>query len=480
MRRTKIICTIGPATIDSDIVRRLVSLGMDVARLNFSHGDYEFHERACCNVRMAASKLNRNVAVMMDLQGPKMRTGPLKDNAPVMLEPGAAFCITTEPMQGDADCVSTTYEQLPYDLRQGNLILIADGALELEVTQVDAPRVHCKVLKGGMLGEHKGINLPGAHISAPSLTEKDVADLEFGLNIGVDLVALSFVRSAQDLLTLRGHMDRLGGHAGIIAKIERPEAFEQFDAILSQADAVMVARGDLGVEVDLERVPQIQKELIRKCNDRGVPVVTATQMLESMITNPRPTRAEVADIANAIYDGTDAVMLSGETATGAHPLEAVSVMARVADQADNAVAQQPSAVMETRLRETQLRRGYYTNAIGQAVAWMTQVIEVKRIVCFTRSGYTAHTIARYRAAPPITAITMTDEVKRRCALIWGVDALQSVQVVNTDEMVEQVDRLLQENSLAQPGELVIIVASSPVGKGGRTNLLKLHTIGESD
>ncbi len=479
MRRTKIICTIGPASADPGVIRELIQRGMNVARLNFSHGTYAFHEEAFRHIRAAAEELDKNVAVMMDLQGPKIRTGKLNGGEAVELKNGAAIRITTEDVPGDARCISTTYENLPHDVREGNLILIADGALELGVESVAPPNVDCRVLRGGWLGENKGINLPGVHVSAPSLTEKDVRDLEFGLKLGVDLVALSFVRSAGDLQVLRQHMERFGRQAMIVAKVERPEAYERFDDILNHTDAVMVARGDLGVEIDLEEVPQIQKDLIRRCNDRGIPVVTATQMLESMITNSRPTRAEVADIANAIYDGADAVMLSGETATGAYPLAAVEVMDKVALRADEAMRLAPRRTRETPDDGARLRQGFYSNAIGQAVAWMTQTVDAKRIVCFTKSGYTAHAMARYRPATKITAITLNEDVRRRCALVWGVDAVKSAQVRTTDEMVQMVDSILRNGNLAQEDDLVIIVAATPLGKRGRTNLLKLHRVGET-
>ena len=481
MRRTKIVCTIGPSSSNPEILREMISAGMDVARLNFSHGTHEDHQAAFAYVRALAADLGRNVAIMADLQGPKMRTGRLKDGGPVRLVEGAAICITTRAVPGDAACVSTTYPNLPHDVKAGDRLLLADGTMELRIERVAPPDVHCRVVRGGALGEHKGINLPGVNVSAPSLTDKDIADLEFAIGLGADYVALSFVRKPDDIRAIKQHIERIcrgdmRRAPAVVAKIERPEALASFDDILALTDAVMVARGDLGIEADLDDVPQIQKELIRKCNDYGTPVITATQMLESMMTNAQPTRAEVTDVANAIYDGTDAVMLSGETAAGRYPVESVRVMADIALKADRATAAQPWQDRRARLHEAPVWKGSHGNAIGDAVSHMTRVLEIARIVCFTQSGHTARAIARYRPPVPISAVTLSPETLRRCALIWGVEAVHHAEIAGIDELVRTVEDLLLERGLAAQGETVIITAGMPLGMGGVTNLLKLHTL----
>ncbi|MCC6696494.1 MAG: pyruvate kinase [Candidatus Hydrogenedentes bacterium] len=477
MRRTKIVCTLGPASRDSETIAQLIDAGANVVRLNFSHGTHEQHAAAFAAIRQIAEHKGANVAVLMDLQGPKIRTGKLQNPDGVLLDEGQPLTITTEATLGDARRISTTYQNLPRDVQPGARILLADGLLELRVERIDPPEVHCTVVHGGLLGQHKGINLPGVAVSAPSLTEKDIEDLQFGLELGVDYVALSFVRSPDDVLALKSRISAAGKSTPVVAKIERPEALACFDEILAATDAVMVARGDLGVEVDLHRVPQIQKTLIRMCNERGIPVITATQMLESMVTNSRPTRAEVADVANAIYDGTDAVMLSGETAAGEFPVEAVTMMAQIAESADEAIAHSPRREGFARLNESR-GNSSFNDAIGQAVARMAQVTRLHRIVVLTQSGYSAEAIARYRPQIPITAITLCEETRRLCALIWGVDAVASVEVQSIDDMVRVVDEILLGHKLAQPGDPIVIAAGTPLGIGGRTNLLHLHQTGE--
>ena len=478
MRRTKIVCTIGPSSSHPNMIRDLIVSGMDVARLNFSHGTHEVHRENFASIRAIAAELGKNVAIMMDLQGPKIRTGKLEGGGPVQLDEGAAICITTRDVPGDAACVSTTYANLPCDVKEGDVLLLAEGALELRAERVAPPDIYCRIVRGGPLGEHKGINLPGVNVSAPSLTEKDLADLEFGLGLGPDYVALSFVRKPDDVRFLRERVESFGElRPGVVAKIERPEALAHFDEILPLTDAIMVARGDLGIEVDLDDVPQIQKELIRKCNEYGVPVITATQMLESMMTNAQPTRAEVTDVANAIYDGTDAVMLSGETAAGRYPVEAVRIMAGIARKADDAIAATFSEERQARLRASRVWKGRQSDAIGEAIFRMVHALDIARIVCFTQSGYTARAIARYRPHVPITAITMGDHTLRRCALIWGVEALRSVELCAVDEMIETVELILLERELARKGDTIIITAGTPLAVGGVTNLLKLHTLG---
>lgn len=479
MRRTKIVCTLGPSSSDAETIGRLIDAGMNVARLNLSHGSHADHRHVYNTVRAIAQQRDANIAILMDLQGPKIRTGRLRDGAPVELRNNAKLIITTEEIEGNAGRISTTYTNLTKDVSAESRILIADGAMELAVESVQGSEVYCRVVRGGTLGEHKGMNLPGIAVSAPSLTEKDIEDLAFGLELGVDYVALSFVRSAEDVRGLKDRIAAAGRQTPVIAKIERPEALTCFDEIMDVADGVMVARGDLGVEVELHRVPQIQKSLIRLCVDRGIPVITATQMLESMMSSPRPTRAEANDVANAIYDGTDAVMLSGETANGKYPVEAVHVMAQIVESADDALATSPARPVQERF--TNSRRGTsFKDAIGQAVVRMTQVTDLRHIVVLTQSGYSAEAIARHRPHIPITAITLSEETRRLCALIWGVDAVQSTVVESIDDMILAIDKIVLKKKLADPGDPIVTVAGTPLGVGGRTNLLHLHRVGENE
>lgn len=474
MRRTKIVCTLGPSSDDLDTIRALVRAGMNVARLNFSHGTHEAHAATFERVRQAAEAEGANVAALMDLQGPKIRTGRLA-GGPIELEPDQPIVITTEDILGTAERISTTYEHLPQDVKPGDRILMADGTLELQVERVEDSEVHCRVVLGGTLGEHKGMNLPRVPVSAPSLTEKDVEDLAFGLTLGFDYLALSFVRKAADIEAVRRHIREADKDVRVVAKIERPEAIDNFDEILAAADAVMVARGDLGVEVPLYEVPQIQKDLIRRCNAAGKPVITATQMLESMVDAPRPTRAEVNDVANAIYDGTDAVMLSGETAAGRYPERACATMAQIAEEADAALARQGwdhppnSAATE--------QENSFSLAIGHAAAHAAAAVGLKRIVCFTSSGYTAGMIARFRPQVPITAFTLSEAAARRCALLWGVEACAMEGQDDLERMIALASKHLLERALSQPGDAIAVIAGTPLAVAGRTNFLKLVRLG---
>lgn len=478
MRRTKIVCTIGPSSNTHETIAALMRAGMDVARLNFSHGSHEDHRATCTLLRRVAAELEHNLAILMDLQGPKIRTGKLEGGKPIQLVPNAAIVVTTEQIPGNATRISTVYERLAHDVKPGDRILLADGVMELRVDRVEPPEVHCTVVRGGMLGEKKGMNLPGVAVSAPCLTEKDIDDLEFGLKLGVDYVALSFVRSPNDVIDLKKRIARLDKSASVIAKIERPEALSRFSDIVEAADAIMVARGDLGVEVELHRVPQIQKTLIRMCNEMGVPVITATQMLESMMSNSRPTRAEAADVANAIYDGTDAVMLSGETANGQYPVETVQTMAQIVECADDAIASAPAHEVHQRLRDRRAHEAGFKEAIGQAVVRITRVLQVKRIVVLTKSGFSAIAISRYRPRTPITAITLREDTMRRCALFWGVDAVACVSRDDLSALIRDIDDIVMEQSLATLGDALLVVAGIPLGAGGRTNLIHLHRVGE--
>ncbi len=478
-RRTKIVCTIGPSSESPATLRAMVEAGMDVARLNASHGTHADHRRRCAAVRTAAAETGATVGILVDLQGPKIRTGTLTNHDPVHLIEGAAFCISTRDVPGDQACVSTTYRELAQDVGQGDSIYLADGLLELKVLRVDGPDVHCTIVHGGMLGEHKGINLPGVRVSAPALSEKDLADLEFAISIQADFIALSFVRRAEEVLDLKRRIAALGGTQAVVAKIERPEAIAQFGEILDATDVVMLARGDLGVELPLDELPQIQKRIIGQCNDCAVPVITATQMLESMTAHPRPTRAEVSDVANAIYDGTDAVMLSGETASGQYPVDAVEVMADIARKADAALIAAPPHARIIRMRESGIRkgRGSFGDAVSQSACRMANAIGARRIVCFTKTGATAALIARYRPNVPITALAMDDSVSRRCAVIWGLDSARTVEAHTVDELLAIVDDTLLQRGLAERGEVVVITGSTPIHMRSRTNMLQIHRVG---
>jgi len=478
MRRTKIICTLGPATSTVDDIAALIRAGMDIARLNCSHGDAASLTALYHAVREAAAQAQRNVAVLMDLQGPKIRTGRMRDGQPVELIEGADVVITTDETDGDAHRFSTTYEALPSDVRPGDRIMLADGALELKVRSVRGAEVHCTVVHGGLLGSSKGINLPGVPVSAPSVTEKDREDLALALDLGADFVALSFVRSPDDVRLVKRCIADAGVDCHVVSKIERPEALDCFDEIAELTDAVMVARGDLGVEMPFDQVPQIQKQLIRRCSQLGTPVITATQMLESMIASPRPTRAEANDVANAIYDGTDAVMLSGETAVGRFPARTVSVMARICAEADAAIAADSERARRPWSAEGQ--GSLIGNAIGHAVYHLSENLDLKRIVVFSQSGFTATKVSRYRPRVPISAFTLDVHAQRRCALYWGVNAEQTVELGGIDETIAALDGLLLERGLAKRGDLVALVAGSPLAHAGATNLLKLHTVGESE
>ncbi len=495
MRRTRIVCTLGPATASEARVEALMRAGMDVARLNFSHGTHDEHAAYITWVRAVAARLGRAVAILQDLSGPKIRTGPLKDGRPVELRDGARFTLTTRPVVGTSELVSTTYAALPSDVQPGDRVLLADGALELRVLSVDATDVVCEVVHGGMLAEHQGINLPGVAISAPALTEKDLDDLRFGVSQGVDYIALSFVRRPEDIAAARDAVAEAmratppprgvvpqGLHPSayeaqqtipIIAKLEKPEAVAHLDAILEASDGVMVARGDLGVELPLERVPIIQKHIIAQANARGLPVITATQMLESMIHQPRPTRAEASDVANAILDGTDAVMLSGETSVGAFPVEAVATMDRIARETEGhwpATAIARDAV-PMGARQAQAR------AVSRAARTLAHEAGASLIVVFTRTGASAHLISKERPEAPIVAFTPFDVVYQRLALWWGVNPRHGALVGNTEALIESVDQELRAARLAAPGDHMVVVGGMPFAGQARTNFVKLHQLG---
>jgi pyruvate kinase len=475
MRRAKIVATLGPASSDPAVLEKLLGHGLDVARLNFSHGRHEDHAQVLDRIRAASRHLGKAVAVLQDLQGPKIRTGPLKaGRAGVRIEPGAEIVITTEgEIPGDARVVSTTYPHLAADVRPGDRLLVDDGLLELRVLSSDGVRARCEVIEGGILGEHKGINLPGVTLRAEALSDKDRADLAFGISHGVDYVGLSFVRSPDDILACRAEMERAGRVVPVIAKIEKPEALERLDAIIAAADGVMVARGDLGVEILPERVPVLQKEICRKANAIGKPVIIATQMLNSMIDHSRPTRAEASDVANAIWDGADAVMLSGETASGKYPLLAVQMMDRIVRQAESALVPREVGIAAIGPPAA----GAPTNEVIAAAACEAATVSASvAICCFTLRGETARLLARYRPTVPVISFSPDQSIRRRLALYWGVVPKVMEPVKNADLMAELVSDRLVQDGVAKPGDRVVLVHGTPLGVPGQTNSIRLHEI----
>jgi pyruvate kinase len=468
MPNTKIVATLGPATDGPGILEQFLAEGVDVFRLNASHGTQADQAVRIESVRKAARARGVHVGILLDLQGPKIRLGTFEGGG-CTLETGAVFTITTENVLGTCQRASTGYGKFAQEVRPGDRILLADGAVELRAAECDGTSVRTDVVSGGAIGDHKGINLPGVKVSLPSLTEKDLSDLHFGLTAGIDVVALSFVRVADDVQKLR---DRLGGRpVPIVAKIEKPEGWENIEPILNVADGVMVARGDLGVEMALEKVPRIQKSIIRRARRKGRFVITATQMLESMIEHPTPTRAEVSDVANAIYDGTDAVMLSAETSKGKYPVEAVRFMSRIADEAEASLKkkgyQDPPHSPAPKSAEILADAAYHAARESHAAA----------IVVFTSTGSSARLVSRYRPPVSIYAITPHDTTARQLCVSYGVTPVLAPDVSNTDEMLAQMDRVMVESGFLKQGELVVFLAGQPVGRAGTTNLMKLHRIG---
>ena len=469
-RRAKIVCTLGPATHSPAGVRALVDAGMDVARLNLSHGEHSRHAEAYAWVREASDATLRAVGVLADLQGPKIRLGVFAGGT-AALEPGAEFAITTEPCVGDAHRASTTYPALARDLAAGNTLLLDDGLVRLEVLGSDGREVRTRVLEGGPISDHKGINLPGVRVSAEPLTEKDLADLRFALSLGVDMVALSFVRSPRDAIRVRQEIASAGASLPVIAKIEKPEAVAEIEAVLDAFDGAMVARGDLGIEMPLESVPLVQKRVVHLARERAKPVIVATQMLESMIRHSRPTRAEASDVANAVLDGADALMLSGETSVGMFPTEAVSTMSRIiaAAEAESLGSIAPLAA----------RPGTRQEALAAAAASVARDLDARALVAFTQSGSTARCLAAHRAGIPLLAFTPEPRVRSQLALVWGVETFVVPGAPHTDAMIAQVDQALLALGRAARGDVVVIVAGSPPGTSGSTNMLRVHRVGEN-
>jgi pyruvate kinase len=467
-RRAKIVCTLGPATSSPERLRELIAAGMDVARFNLSHGSHELHKEVYDRVREAAAELGRGVGVLADLQGPKIRVGRFEDG-PVRLGFGDVFTITTEDVPGDREQVSTTYLGLHKDVRPGDSILVDDGRVHLEVTRVEGTRVTTRVVIGGMISDNKGLNLPGVDVSAPALTDKDEADLRWALRTGFDMIALSFVRRPSDAHVVRNIMEQEAVRLPLLAKIEKPQAVDCLPEIVEAFDGIMVARGDLGVELPLEDVPIVQKRAIELCREKARPVIVATQMLDSMMSAPRPTRAEASDVAYAVMDGADAVMLSGETSVGTYPIESVETMSRIASAAERSVLEATHSLH--RLPETT------GGAIARAAAEVGAIVGAKALVAFTMSGETARRLARYRSPIPLLAFTSASHVRNQLALVWGVETFEVPFVHHTDDMVRQVEAALLTQARLEKGDKVVIVAGSPPGHAGTTNALRVHTIG---
>ncbi|MFJ4923469.1 pyruvate kinase [Streptomyces sp. NPDC088725] len=471
MRRSKIVCTLGPAVDSYEQLKSLIEAGMNVARLNMSHGSHPEHEDRYNRVRQAAADTGRAVAVMIDLQGPKIRLETFAEG-PVELVRGDEFVITTEDVPGDKSICGTTYKGLPGDVTKGDQILINDGNVELRVVAVEGPQVKSIVIEGGVISDHKGINLPGAAVNVPALSEKDIDDLRFGLRMGCDLVALSFVRDGADVLDVHKIMDEEGRRVPVIAKVEKPQAVENMENVVAAFDGIMVARGDLAVEYPLEKVPMVQKRLIEMSRRNAKPVIVATQMMESMITNSRPTRAEASDVANAILDGADAVMLSAESSVGAYPIETVKTMSKIVVAAEEELLSKGlQPLVAGKKPRTQ------GGSVARAATEIADFLGGKALVAFTQSGDTARRLSRYRASQPILAFTTDESTRNQLALSWGVESFIVPWVSSTDEMVELVDSELLKLQRYNEGDAMIMTAGSPPGVPGTTNMVRVHHLG---
>lgn len=469
MRRAKIVATLGPATSSLEAINALVAAGMDVARLNLSHGRHAEHLAVYNNVRAAADQHGRGVGILVDLQGPKIRLGRFA-SGPVLLENGAEFIVTTEDVPGDKLMVSTTYQGLPDDVTPGDLVLVDDGRIALEVTKVDGPRVHTRVLEGGRVSDNKGFNLPGVAVSVPAMSEKDVDDLRWALRTGADIIALSFVRSAADIEDVHAIMEEEGVRLPVLAKVEKPQAVDNLEEIIAAFDGVMVARGDLGVELPLEAVPLVQKRAIHLCREAGKPVIVATQMLDSMAVANRPTRAEASDVANAVLDGADALMLSGETSVGDHPSLVIETMSRIIEHVEG-------EALDKLPRLSDPWTGSTARAVTHAAVDVGFGVGATHLIAFTETGSSARLISRWRAEIPLLAFTPNARVRSQLSLVWGVETFLVPQVVHTDDMVVQVDKALLDIGRATFGDRVVIVAGVPPGVPGTTNGMRVHKMG---
>ncbi len=471
--KTKIVATIGPASNTKPILEKMILAGMNVARLNFSHGSYEDHANNIRMIRSLSREMKQPVGILLDLQGPKIRTGKLKDGEPVVLKQNEKIRITTKKVAGTAELISTTYENLIEDLKKGNTLLIDDGLIELRVMSKAKDTVSCEIIYGGILKENKGINLPGVNVSAPSLTAKDKRDLNFGIKAGVDYFALSFVRTAEDLELIKSILKKQGVDIPVIAKIEKPEAVDNLNEILKIADCIMVARGDLGVELKPEKVPAIQKHIIHQAIKANKPVITATQMLESMSENPVPTRAEASDVANAIYDGTDAVMLSGETASGKYPVKAVTMMSRIAAETEK------SPFIKYNIRHEKDPENTVAHAVAQSSVNILHEVDAKTIAVFSVSGSTAKLVSKHRPSKPVFAFTPSTDVYNRLALIWGITPLYVPRIKDTKRLIEVAEERMIEKQFIKKDDRIVFITGLALTTGS-TNLIKIHTIGLDD
>lgn len=471
-RRTKIVCTLGPSSNTEDKIEQLVRNGMDVARINFSHGTHEDHSRIINIIRQVSDRYNLSLPILADLQGPKIRVGKMKGGSQT-LTAGDYVTLSSETIEGTAERVPIDYKSLAQDAEEGNKILMDDGLLELKIVKKNADTVVAQVVVGGELKSRKGVNLPDVKISMPSLTQKDINDLEHAVNENVDYLAMSFVRSASDIQEVISRVRAAGSQAGIIAKIEKPEAVKVIDEIIEEANGIMVARGDLGIEIASERVPLVQKKIIDRCRKAGKPVITATQMLDSMISNPRATRAESSDVANAVLDGTDAVMLSGETAAGEYPIESIQAM----DKICRSVEQNASHIYNSLgYRKPEWKEKQVIESLAYSCVMLGENVEAKAISTITHSGSTARRIAKFRPRVPIIAFTEEDKVRRQLGLVWGVSPVKIDEIFDTDKSVKLMEKYLRKNGMVDIGDRVIIATGMPIAKRGRTNMVKVSTI----
>ena len=471
MRKTKIICTLGPSTDKDGVLRELVANGMNVARFNFSHGSYEEHKGRLDNLKAIRAELGKPVAALLDTKGPEIRLKEFK-NGVEMLEAGQTFTLTTREVEGTKEICSVTYKDLPQDVQPGGTIMLDDGLIMLHIEQVTDTDIICTVLNSGKIKTKKGVNVPGVHLSMPYLSQKDREDIIFGVQNGFDFIAASFVRTAQDVYDIRNLLNEYDSNIRIIAKIENREGVNNIDSILSAADAVMVARGDLGVEIDFTELPGIQKDIIDRSFSFGKPIVTATQMLDSMMVNPRPTRAEISDVANAIYDGTSAIMLSGETAAGAYPVEALKTMSAIAERTEN----EPH-YRDERFKDAAHGQISVSDATAHAACLTARDVNAAAIVTVSESGNTARLLSKYRPTQPIIACVMDEQVQRQLSLSWGITSLLMGPAKSTDELIEMSTALAQKNGYLHNGELAVVTAGVPVGVSGTTNMIKIHMVG---